>query len=135
MAIVPPGARWGGTPAKPLKQWFREMMTRRTACARQEARLKRQRTNETIGMDEAVTKLEAADIAAILKLLPHRYPFLMVDRVIDMRGDEFGIGIKNVTINEPHFMGHFPGQPGVSRRIDDRGHGADGRRALHRQVL
>lgn len=62
-------------------------------------------------MDEAVTKMEAADIAAILKLLPHRYPFLMVDRVIDIRGDEFGIGIKNVTINEPHFMGHFPGNP------------------------
>ena len=54
-------------------------------------------------MDEAVIKMEAADIAAILKLLPHRYPFLMVDRVIDIRGDEFGIGIKNVTINEPHF--------------------------------
>ena len=39
-------------------------------------------------MDDAVTKLEAADIAAVLKMLPHRYPFLMVDRVIDIRGDE-----------------------------------------------
>ena len=62
-------------------------------------------------MDEVVTKLEAADIAAVLKMLPHRYPFLMVDRVIDIRGDEFGIGIKNVTINEPHFQGHFPDNP------------------------
>jgi len=62
-------------------------------------------------MDEAVKKLEAADIATVLKLLPHRYPFLMVDRVIEMRGDESGIGIKNVTINEPHFQGHFPGNP------------------------
>ena len=62
-------------------------------------------------MNEAVTKLEAADIAVVLKLLPHRYPFLMVDRVIDIRGDEHGIGIKNVTINEPHFQGHFPGNP------------------------
>ena len=62
-------------------------------------------------MDEAVTKLEAADIAVVLKLLPHRYPFLMVDRVIDIRGDEHGIGIKNVTINEPHFQGHFPNNP------------------------
>ena len=62
-------------------------------------------------MDEAVTKLEAADIAAVLKMLPHRYPFLMVDRVIDIRGDESGIGIKNVTINEPQFQGHFPGNP------------------------
>ena len=44
-------------------------------------------------------------------MLPHRYPFLMVDRVIDIRGDESGVGIKNVTINEPHFQGHFPGNP------------------------
>jgi 3-hydroxyacyl-[acyl-carrier-protein] dehydratase len=62
-------------------------------------------------MDETVKKLEAADIAEVLKMLPHRYPFLMVDRVIDIRGDESGIGIKNVTINEPHFQGHFPGNP------------------------
>jgi 3-hydroxyacyl-[acyl-carrier-protein] dehydratase len=62
-------------------------------------------------MDGVVTKLEAADIAVVLKMLPHRYPFLMVDRVIDIRGDERGIGIKNVTINEPHFQGHFPENP------------------------
>lgn len=61
-------------------------------------------------MDE-VTKLEAADIGRILKMLPHRYPFLLVDRVIDIKGDDFGIGIKNVTINEPQFMGHFPENP------------------------
>jgi 3-hydroxyacyl-[acyl-carrier-protein] dehydratase len=62
-------------------------------------------------MKEAVTKLEAADIEIVLKMLPHRYPFLMIDRVIDIRLDEHGIGIKNVTINEPHFQGHFPGNP------------------------
>ncbi|MGA2565881.1 MAG: 3-hydroxyacyl-ACP dehydratase FabZ [Pseudolabrys sp.] len=62
-------------------------------------------------MDEMVSKLEAADIALVLKMLPHRYPFLMVDRVIEMHGDDRGIGIKNVTINEPHFMGHFPENP------------------------
>jgi len=62
-------------------------------------------------MKETVKKFEAADIAAVLKLLPHRYPFLMVDRVIDIRGDDHGIGIKNVTINEPHFQGHFPNNP------------------------
>ena len=62
-------------------------------------------------MDQAVKKLEAADIAVVLKMLPHRYPFLMVDRVIEIRGDESGIGIKNVTINEPQFQGHFPGNP------------------------
>jgi len=64
-----------------------------------------------MAMHDAVTKLESADIAEVLKLLPHRYPFLMVDRVIDIRGDEHGIGIKNVTFNEPHFQGHFPGNP------------------------
>jgi 3-hydroxyacyl-[acyl-carrier-protein] dehydratase len=62
-------------------------------------------------MDKAVTKLEAADIATVLKFLPHRYPFLMVDRVIDIEGDQRGVGIKNVTFNEPHFQGHFPGNP------------------------
>src|SRR5690349_21721232 len=62
-------------------------------------------------MNKIVTSLETADIAMVLKMLPHRYPFLMVDRVIDIRGDEHGIGIKNVTINEPQFQGHFPGNP------------------------
>jgi 3-hydroxyacyl-[acyl-carrier-protein] dehydratase len=67
--------------------------------------------NETSAMKEPVTKLEAADIAAVLKMLPHRYPFLMVDRVIEIKGDDHGIGIKNVTFNEPHFQGHFPENP------------------------
>jgi 3-hydroxyacyl-[acyl-carrier-protein] dehydratase len=55
--------------------------------------------------------LDIAGIREILKLLPHRYPFLMVDRVIDMQGDDHAIGIKNVTVNEPHFLGHFPDNP------------------------
>lgn len=55
--------------------------------------------------------LESADIQMILELLPHRYPFLMVDRIIKMSADDFGIGVKNVTFNEPHFQGHFPGRP------------------------
>jgi 3-hydroxyacyl-[acyl-carrier-protein] dehydratase len=55
--------------------------------------------------------LGAADIHEILRLLPHRYPFLLIDRVIDIRGDEHGIGIKNVTFNEPQFVGHFPHDP------------------------
>lgn len=66
---------------------------------------------KTPAMDDAVNKMEAADIATVLKMLPHRYPFLMVDRVIDIHGDERGIGIKNVTVNEPHFQGHFPENP------------------------
>lgn len=55
--------------------------------------------------------LDAAGILEVLAALPHRYPFLMIDRVVQMRGDEFAIGIKNVTFNEPQFQGHFPGQP------------------------
>jgi 3-hydroxyacyl-[acyl-carrier-protein] dehydratase len=62
-------------------------------------------------MDQEIKTLEAADIAKILQALPHRYPFLMVDRIRDIDGDDFGIGIKNVTFNEPHFQGHFPGHP------------------------
>ncbi len=62
-------------------------------------------------MNDAATTVEAADIAKILQSLPHRYPFLMVDRVTSMRADEFAIGIKNVTVNEPQFMGHFPENP------------------------
>jgi 3-hydroxyacyl-[acyl-carrier-protein] dehydratase len=57
------------------------------------------------------TELPTADISKVLKLLPHRYPFLMVDRIIEMDRDESCIGIKNVTFNEPHFQGHFPGFP------------------------
>ena len=57
------------------------------------------------------TTIEAAGVKEILEALPHRYPFLMVDRVVSIRGDEFAIGIKNVTFNEPQFQGHFPGQP------------------------
>ena len=55
--------------------------------------------------------LEAVQIHEILRLLPHRYPFIMVDRIIDIRSDESGIGIKNVTFNEPQFLGHFPENP------------------------
>jgi len=55
--------------------------------------------------------LDAVGIREILAALPHRYPFLLVDRVIDIRGDEHAIGIKNVTFNEPQFVGHFPNNP------------------------
>ncbi len=61
--------------------------------------------------DAAGTVLEAVDIMGLLKLLPHRYPFLMIDRIVDIDGDDAAVGIKNVTINEPHFLGHFPDQP------------------------
>ena len=51
------------------------------------------------------------EIAEIMRYLPHRYPFLMVDRIVDIRGDQSAVGIKNVTANEPQFLGHFPGNP------------------------
>ncbi|ODN71151.1 3-hydroxyacyl-[acyl-carrier-protein] dehydratase FabZ [Methylobrevis pamukkalensis] len=54
---------------------------------------------------------EVMDIMRLLELLPHRYPFLLIDRMIEVDSDESGIGIKNVTINEPHFQGHFPSRP------------------------
>lgn len=52
-----------------------------------------------------------ADIHLIQRILPHRYPFLLVDRVRGIEGTARAQGIKNVTVNEPHFQGHFPGQP------------------------
>lgn len=51
------------------------------------------------------------DIKQIQELLPHRYPFVMVDRVTELVPGERAVGYKNVTINEPHFTGHFPNQP------------------------
>ena len=51
------------------------------------------------------------DINDVMRLLPHRYPFLMVDRVVSLEGDTHCTGVKSVTINEPFFQGHFPGQP------------------------
>ena len=56
-------------------------------------------------------ELKSADIGLIKKIIPHRYPFLLVDKVIEIDGTERGVGIKNVTINEPFFAGHFPGEP------------------------
>ena len=56
------------------------------------------------------------DIEKILDMMPHRYPFLLIDRLLKVEKDEYAIGLKNVTINEPFFLGHFPAQkvmPGV----------------------
>ncbi len=52
-----------------------------------------------------------ADISLIKRILPHRYPFLLVDLVRDIRINDSAVGIKNVTVNEPHFQGHFPEAP------------------------
>lgn len=50
-------------------------------------------------------------ITEIMRLLPHRYPFLLVDRIIELEADRRIVGLKNVTVNEPYFQGHFPGMP------------------------
>ena len=55
--------------------------------------------------------LDSADILRIQGLIPHRYPFLLVDKVVDIDGYQSARGIKNVTMNEPHFQGHFPAKP------------------------
>ncbi len=51
------------------------------------------------------------DIKRIMEMIPHRYPFLMIDRVVEVVKDDYVIGIKNVSMNEPFFQGHFPGHP------------------------
>ena len=55
--------------------------------------------------------LKTADIGLIQRIIPHRYPFLLIDRVEEIDGHASALGIKNVTMNEPHFQGHFPGKP------------------------
>lgn len=55
--------------------------------------------------------LTSLDLHTIMECLPHRYPFLMVDKIIEIDGDDSAIGIKNITYNEPIFQGHFPGKP------------------------
>jgi 3-hydroxyacyl-[acyl-carrier-protein] dehydratase len=60
--------------------------------------------------DQTPAPLEA-DIDLIQRLIPHRYPFLLIDRVRDIVPNRSAVGVKNVTVNEPHFTGHFPGAP------------------------
>jgi 3-hydroxyacyl-[acyl-carrier-protein] dehydratase len=59
----------------------------------------------------ASVRLEDLDAEAINRMIPHRYPFLMIDRVVEIFADTSAVGIKNVTINEAFFQGHFPGHP------------------------
>lgn len=60
---------------------------------------------------ENETEASSADLSEIMRMLPHRYPFLLVDAVRDIKVNESAVGIKMVTINEPHFQGHFPDKP------------------------
>ena len=62
-------------------------------------------------MTEPGTAITHADLALIQRIIPHRYPFLLIDKVRDIVAGESCVGIKNVTNNEPHFQGHFPDMP------------------------
>ncbi|MDX2101167.1 MAG: 3-hydroxyacyl-[acyl-carrier-protein] dehydratase FabZ [Alphaproteobacteria bacterium] len=68
---------------------------------------------ETTVAVEATTAPESVeiDVNRVMEMIPHRYPFLMIDKVVDVVADKTAIGIKNVTINEPFFQGHFPKRP------------------------
>ena|SRR5271166_1271900 len=66
---------------------------------------------ESTPPDDGAARKPAMDIHEILKILPHRYPFLLIDRVLELKRKESIVAIKNVTINEPFFNGHFPGLP------------------------
>lgn len=61
--------------------------------------------------EQTATEKRALDITEIQAILPHRYPFLLIDRVIEIERKKRIVAIKNVTANEPHFAGHFPGYP------------------------
>ncbi|MGH1393976.1 MAG: 3-hydroxyacyl-ACP dehydratase FabZ [Trichormus sp.] len=68
--------------------------------------------NSPASLDETTPEIKTTLTSEeIQNLLPHRYPFLLVDRIIDYVPGKRAVGIKNVTINEPHFQGHFPGRP------------------------
>lgn len=67
---------------------------------------------DMIGQDTAEVRVQACyDSEAVHRLIPHRPPFLFLDRVEDLVGDVSAVGVKNVSINEPYFQGHFPGRP------------------------
>ena len=62
-------------------------------------------------MSDAAAPKKTLDIMRIMELLPHRYPFLLIDKMTELNGEESGIAMKNVTMNEPFFQGHFPSRP------------------------
>ena len=64
-----------------------------------------------MAMDVATETVTDMDTNRLMEVIPHRYPFLMIDRLVDIIANVSATGIKNVTVNEPYFQGHFPGQP------------------------
>ncbi len=75
--------------------------------------LVRRLADEVVAQERALSLVRAPtlDIRQIMRLLPHRYPFLMIDRILELQGDQKAVGVKNVSINEPFFQGHYPGEP------------------------
>ena len=67
--------------------------------------------NDSVNTKPACRTVDLVTIERVMEMIPHRYPFLMIDRVIDVVPDVGAVGIKNVSINEPHFQGHFPRRP------------------------
>ena len=70
--------------------------------------------NKVIAMEPKEKNTDASrtlSVERIMEMIPHRYPFLMIDRIIDMELGEYAVGLKNVSINEQHFIGHFPEKP------------------------
>jgi 3-hydroxyacyl-[acyl-carrier-protein] dehydratase len=67
--------------------------------------------NDSVDTKPAGRTVDLVTIERVMEMIPHRYPFLMIDRVIDVVPDVGAVGIKNVSINEPHFQGHFPRRP------------------------
>jgi 3-hydroxyacyl-[acyl-carrier-protein] dehydratase len=65
----------------------------------------------TDGVPGQSDRVDVVDIAGIMHAIPHRYPFLMIDRIVDLVRNQSAIGIKNVSVNENFFAGHFPGHP------------------------
>ncbi len=64
-----------------------------------------------MSMAEAAQNGNEIDVLRIMEMIPHRYPFLLVDKILETKDDEYALGLKNVTINEPFFQGHFPSHP------------------------
>lgn len=67
--------------------------------------------NKVVSMEQATESPRSISIERIMEMIPHRYPFLMIDKIIDMELGQYAVGVKNVTINEEFFLGHFPGKP------------------------
>jgi|SRR6516165_9426178 3-hydroxyacyl-[acyl-carrier-protein] dehydratase len=93
------------------ENWRRRNLSNDLFLAPAENRRAQGGVPEAGAMEEAPVRFALVDINEILKTLPHRYPMLLIDRVINIRTDYSGIGIKNVTFNEAAFAGHFPERP------------------------